>query len=515
MASAYDLVLIDGSSYLFRAFHALPPLSNSAGQPTGAIHGVLSMLLKFLREYETPHIAVVFDAAGRTFRDELFAEYKAHRAPMPDQLRPQIEPLLEAVEGLGLVAAGAGALAGIAYTILTGSQVPTIRSCIASLLVLGALALGREALTLRLVATGALIILLLWPDSLVGPSFQLSFAAIAAIVILHDHPRVRAFVARREEALPLRVLRGLAGLVLTGLVVEAALTPIGLYHFHRAGLYGTFANIVAIPLTTFVIMPAEALALLFDSLGLGAPFWWVTGWAIRLLLAIAHGTGEAPGAVALLPAMADAAFALMVAGALWLGLWRTKWRRWGLVPFAIGAIWALSAPRPDLLVTGDGRHMALLEPDGKVGLLRTRAGDYVRGAVAVSFATDDDLPDIDDMKGAACSKDSCFVTLERGGRPWRILALRTRIGFDPGPLDRACAAADIVVSEAFLPPDCAPRWLKIDQGLLSRTGGLSIGLGPTPVVRTVAQGVGSHPWSTYLDRSARRTRRHIWPAPHR
>ena len=102
MASAYDLVLIDGSSYLFRAFHALPPLSNSAGQPTGAIHGVLSMLLKFLREYETAHIAVVFDAAGRTFRDELFAEYKAHRAPMPDQLRPQIEPLLEAVEGLGL-----------------------------------------------------------------------------------------------------------------------------------------------------------------------------------------------------------------------------------------------------------------------------------------------------------------------------------------------------------------------------------------------------------------------------
>ena len=102
MPSATDLVLIDGSSYLFRAFHALPPLSNSAGQPTGAIHGVLSMLLKFLREYETRHIAVVFDAAGRTFRDELFAEYKAHRPPMPDQLRPQIEPLLEAVDALGL-----------------------------------------------------------------------------------------------------------------------------------------------------------------------------------------------------------------------------------------------------------------------------------------------------------------------------------------------------------------------------------------------------------------------------
>jgi len=102
MPRAPDLVLIDGSSYLYRAFHALPPLTNSAGQPTGAIHGVLSMLLKFLREYEPPHIAVVFDAPGKTFRDQLFAEYKAQRAPMPDQLRPQIEPLLEAVEALGL-----------------------------------------------------------------------------------------------------------------------------------------------------------------------------------------------------------------------------------------------------------------------------------------------------------------------------------------------------------------------------------------------------------------------------
>jgi len=97
-----DLVLIDGSSYLYRAFHALPPLTNSAGQPTGAVHGVLSMLLKFLREFQPPHIAVVFDAPGKTFRDELFAEYKANRPPMPDDLRAQTEPLLEAVEGLGL-----------------------------------------------------------------------------------------------------------------------------------------------------------------------------------------------------------------------------------------------------------------------------------------------------------------------------------------------------------------------------------------------------------------------------
>jgi DNA polymerase-1 len=97
-----DLVLIDGSSYLYRAFFALPPLSTAAGQPTGAVHGVVSMLLKFLREYSPKHIGVVFDAPGRTFRDDLYAEYKAQRDPMPDDLRSQIEPLYQIVEALGL-----------------------------------------------------------------------------------------------------------------------------------------------------------------------------------------------------------------------------------------------------------------------------------------------------------------------------------------------------------------------------------------------------------------------------
>ena len=97
-----DLVLIDGSSYLYRAFHALPPLTGPQGEPTGAVHGVLNMLLKFLREHRPKHIAVVFDAPGKTFRDELFDQYKAHRPPMPDDLRSQIAPLLEAVQALGL-----------------------------------------------------------------------------------------------------------------------------------------------------------------------------------------------------------------------------------------------------------------------------------------------------------------------------------------------------------------------------------------------------------------------------
>jgi DNA polymerase-1 len=100
--SRRKLLLVDGSSYLYRAFHALPPLSNSRGEPTGAVLGVLNMLNKLMKEEAPERVAVVFDAPGRTFRDDLFDQYKAHRAPMPDDLRMQIQPLLEAVEALGL-----------------------------------------------------------------------------------------------------------------------------------------------------------------------------------------------------------------------------------------------------------------------------------------------------------------------------------------------------------------------------------------------------------------------------
>src|SRR6266853_1553708 len=102
MTRSPDLVLVDGSSYVYRAFHALPPLSNSRGEPTGAVLGVLNMLLKFLKDYQPRRIAVVFDAPGKTFRDELFTEYKAHRPGMPDELRSQIEPLMEIIRAQGL-----------------------------------------------------------------------------------------------------------------------------------------------------------------------------------------------------------------------------------------------------------------------------------------------------------------------------------------------------------------------------------------------------------------------------
>ncbi|MEM8695150.1 MAG: ComEC/Rec2 family competence protein [Pseudomonadota bacterium] len=392
-----------------------------------------------------------------------------------------------------LIAAGSGALAGLAYTLFTGSQVPTVRACVAAMLVLVGVAMGRDAITLRLVAAGALFVLLLWPETLVGPSFQLSFAAVTAIIALHEHPRAKKLLSRRDEPWMAKLGRFALGLLLTGLVVEIALMPIALFHFNKAGLYGALANILAIPLTTFVIIPLEALALFLDIFGLGAPVWWLVGRTLGLLLDLAHSVSGTPGAVALLPAMPMAAYALMIGGGLWFCLWKTDWRVWGLVPVAAGAIWALVTPPADILVTGDGRHMAIRDSENRLSLLRPRAGGYVRDMFNETSGLESKASALDELSTARCNADSCRTTLWRGDRQWRIFATRSSYYLPYPALIEECAAADIVVSDRRMPEGCTPRWLLADRTLLRETGGLAITLSP-PSIRTVMEPGDDRPW---------------------
>lgn len=392
-----------------------------------------------------------------------------------------------------VVAAGAGASAGIGYTLMTGAEIPTIRSCVAAVLIVIGGALGRQAFTLRLVAGGALVVLLIWPESLIGPSFQLSFAAITSLVALHEWGPVQRLLAARDESVFVRLGRGVLSLLMTGLAVEVALAPIALFHFHRQGLYGALANIVAIPLTTFVTMPFEALAILFDSVGLGAPFWWLTGLSLDILLGIARHVAAWPGAQAALASVPVGAFAVMLGGASWIILWRGMPRVFGVAPFLAGVVWTISTPPPDLLVTGDGKHLAVRGDDGTLATLRSRAGDYVRSTLAERAGDLRELGDLDDLRGADCSEDVCRVTLVRDGRTWRILATRSRFVLPIGAFVAECAAADVVISDRRLPQTCLPRWLKADRVFLERSGGLTVNFSARSV-EAVSEGEGDHPW---------------------
>ena len=398
---------------------------------------------------------------------------------------------------LPLVAAGIGALAGIGYTLLTGAEVPTVRSCVAALLVLGALALGRDALSLRMVAVAAGFVLVLWPESAIGPSFQMSFAAVLAIIALSNSGPVRAFLAARDEPWERRIGRQVVMLFATGVVIELALMPIVLFHFHRAGMYGAVANVVAIPLVTFVSMPLIALGLLLDTVGLGGPAWWVVQQSLDLLLGIAHFTAGQAGAVQLMPQISGLTTGLFVIGGLWLGLWTGRARLAGLVPVVLATGLAALTPVPDLLVAGDGRQVGitLSGPDGSRRLLALRdsRSSYTRDNLMELAGVSAQPVPLAQWPGARCSSAFCTVTLKRGGRDWTVLLGRARSQVSERALAAACAEVDIVVSERFLPRSCRPRWLKADRRLLERSGGLSINLTRERII-SVAQSQGSHGW---------------------
>lgn len=397
---------------------------------------------------------------------------------------------------LPLAAAAGGALAGIGYTLLTGAEVPTVRSCIAALLVLFALALGREALSLRMIAIAAFVVLLFWPEALIGPSFQMSFAAVIAIVSLATAAPVAAFIAPREEGWLARAGRNLSMLLLTGVVIELALMPIGLFHFHQSGVYGALANVIAIPLTTFVSMPAIAIALLLDLVGAGAPAWWLAGQSLDAMLALAHYTAGQPGAVTTLPAMGRGAFMLFVAGGLWLALWQGRMRLWGLVPAAIGAGSLFLLSPPDLMVSGDGRHVGITGAlPGELLVLREGRSGYARDTL-LELAGMSGIPRaLDDWTGARCNADLCLVELDRGGQRWRLLLTRTRDRLPERELAAICDRVDVVVSDRWLPRSCRPRWLKADRRYLEQSGGLAIDLADRSVL-SVADGQGNHGWWT-------------------
>jgi competence protein ComEC len=391
------------------------------------------------------------------------------------------------------IAVSVAAVVGILYTLLAGAEVPTVRTILATLIVLFGMVLGREAFSLRLLAAAAFVILAARPEALLGASFQLSFAAVIAIVALYESRLGRWLTTPAEdEGVPRRGMRLGLSLLVSGLVAELALSSIGLFHFNRAGLYGVFANLLAIPWTSFVIMPLLMLALLGDVLGLGGLVWPAVGWATGWLINLADSTAALPGAVVRLPAMPPLAFALIIAGGLWLALWRSGLRWWGAAPVLLGAGIALLAPVPDVLVSNDGRHVALRLEDGRLAYLRPRAGGFLRDMWGDAVAGEGDL-EASRLPGVSCSADACVARVESGGRVFRLLMTRSRDYIDRADFEPACAAADIVVSDRRLPDWCRPRWLKLDRVALERSGAVTIALADGRMV-AANTGAGDHPW---------------------
>jgi competence protein ComEC len=407
------------------------------------------------------------------------------------------------VPGKALAAVGALA-AGIGYTLLTGAQVPVQRSLAMAALVTLGLVAGRRALTVRSLAIAAALVLLLAPAEVLGPSFQMSFAAVLALAAGWEALRGR-LPAPGRGGWRRRLVLACFGLVVTSVLAGAATAPIGLHHFGRLQLYGVAANAVAVPLTSLLVMPAGMLALALMPLGLEAPALWAMGQGVEAILATAQAVAAWPEASPVLPPLPAAALALAGFGFCWLGLWRGRLRLLGVPVIAASLAAGLAQPPPDLLVSGDARLVALRSAEGVFLHELPGASAFARAALlrGLGAAEGRPLPAKGEAAGGAiaCTRAACRFR-PRPEAPELVL-FRTappsrgaRRGEPPDPLilAEACGRAALLVATEPFRPGCRAS-ATIDRFTMWREGAQAARLDASGVVVQSERGLrGRRPW---------------------
>ncbi len=392
--------------------------------------------------------------------------------------------------------AAAAAIAGaFAYALIAGATVPTQRAFLMVGLVLLAVLVDRKGLSVRLVAWAAMVILVLRPESLLGPSFQMSFAAVIALIAAYEWiSERRRWAGHVESRLPSWARKlgiYLAGVALTTVIAGAATTPFAVYHFNRFADYGLAANLMAVPVTALWVMPWAVAAFVLMPFGLETLALAPMGWGINVVIAVAETVSSWPGAVTLLPSMPTLALAAIVLGGLWMCLWRRRWRLLGLAGMAAGlAAIAVTQP-PDILVDGRGRLLAVRSADGSVAFSTLRRERFIRGIWLRRFGQDEaraiwpkngTRPD----QRLSCDLQGCLYRV--GGR---VAAL----AYGEGALAEDCWEADVVVSIVPVRRACPANLAVVDRFDLWRHGGHALWLDETGVrIETVNGSRGDRPW---------------------
>lgn len=395
-------------------------------------------------------------------------------------------------------AAGIALLGIIGYTILVGASVPTVRSCVMTGVVLLAVMADRVAISMRLVALAATVVLLVVPEALPGPSFQMSFAAVIALIAAYEALRPHLAGWRAEAGPVRRILFYLGGIVLTTLVATVATTPFAIFHFQRFAPLAVAANLMAIPLTSIWIMPCVLLAYPAMLLGLDGWVLPLLGWGIEAMLWVANTVSSWPLAAFAVPAIPAWGLVAGAVGGLWLCLAGGRLRLLGLLALPAVLAAALTAPSPQILVDGTGRLAAVRVPEGGLAFSTRRSERFIREIwLRVEAAAEDEpWPRQGTAAGGrlACDPRGC---LYRFGDA-TVAFTRSGEGFDDD-----CAAADLVITGLVAPRWCRPRFGVWDRFDLRRSGSITVDLsGPEPEVATVAEAVGDRPWAPAPFRAA-------------
>ena len=265
------------------------------------------------------------------------------------------------------IAAFAAIFSALGYTLLVGSQAATMRSMLMVALAMAAILADRRALALRIVMLSAAMGMLIAPDALLGPSFQMSFAAVFCLIAFNE--KTWAWTTGQFEHIRHEWLHSvgahMGAIVRTSLIATAATTPFTLHHFETFSFYGFAANALAIPLTSFWVMPCILMAYLTAPFGLDGWFLTGAGWGVGVTIWIAQTVAAWPYSIFYLPVMPSGALIAVVLGTLWLCLWQRRWRWLGLLPILLGAAYPVYTPLPDIIVSPDGKEWAAKLDDGR------------------------------------------------------------------------------------------------------------------------------------------------------
>ena len=443
------------------------------------------------------------EATNQAFRDSglfhILSISGLHMVVMAGAVFLSIRLVLAAIPSIALRYpikkwAAAGAMLGaFAYLQISGVAVATVRSCIMISIMFLAVILDRPALALRNVALSALLILAVWPESLLDPGFQMSFAAVVALVSAYEWLRERddrSGNVPRRGVLATGVLF-FGGIVTSTLVAGFAVAPFGVYHFHNTQQFAILANLLAIPICNIVVMPASLAALLMMPFGLEALPLWVMGLGIDAMVWCANAVARIPGAVGRVPAIPTVAFGLMVAGGLWLLLWRTRWRVLGVAPMALGLMLAPTGSRPDVLVGRGGNLVAVRGEDGRLSAIAGRGSTFELARWLEH--------DGDGRAASEAAKGQAF-SCDRAGCVARVKGALVAVSESAAGLRDDCVAASVLILKLAKPRGCRPPGVVIDSADLSARGAHALSIENGHVrLETAAHARGARPWSGGAD----------------
>lgn len=399
--------------------------------------------------------------------------------------------------------AAAGAMLGAtAYCVFSGSEVATERSLIMTLVMLGAILVDRPALAMRNVAISALIVLAREPESLLGPSFQMSYAAVAALIA--GNALWRRYRPEREPmegqgrfmqagilARAIRVLLlAFGGILATTILASLATAPFSAYHFHRLNPYGLIGNALAIPLVSLVVMPCAVIGTLLVPFGLDGPIWAVMGEGMRGVLFVAARVASLDGAAPPVPRMPAYLFGLLVIALIVLVMLSSALRFLSIPILVLWVMLVRAAPLPDLMIA----------PDGRMALFRAESGRYalLSPGTPSSFTLQQWLPSIGDPRLPADPSLKKETQCDRFGCTGRTASgQRISLSLVPESVRQDCQRAGLIITPWRFPSEaCSVNTTLIAEDTHRRYGAQRIMLEGARIIarETSLDPIHPRPW---------------------